>query len=101
MPLYIANGVTTVFNLDGRPPHLLWREKIARGEMFAPTIYTVGPKFDRARTSDEAVKMVDEQSKAGYDGIKIYNQVSKEEYPALIAAAKKHNMIIVGHAPLE
>ncbi len=101
MPLYIANGVTTVFNLDGRPPHLLWREKIARGEMFAPTIYTVGPKFDRARTSDEAVKMVDEQSKAGYDGIKIYNQVSKEEYPALIAAAKKHNMIIVGHVPRE
>jgi len=101
MPLYIANGVTTVFNMDGRPAHLGWRERIARGEMFGPTIYTCGPKFDRARTPEEAVRMVDEQSTAGYDAIKIYNQVSKEEYPALIEAAKSHNLIIVGHVPRE
>ena len=99
MPLYIANGVTTVFNLDGRPAHLLWRERIARGEMLAATIYTVGPKFDRARTPEEAARIVDEQARAGYDGIKIYNQVSKEEYPALMAAARRNNLIIVGHIP--
>ena len=29
LPLYLANGVTTVFNLDGRPAHLLWKEQIA------------------------------------------------------------------------
>src|SRR5512140_3913046 len=28
-PLYLANGVTTVFNLDGRPAHLVWRKQIA------------------------------------------------------------------------
>ena len=27
-PLYLANGVTTVFNLDGRPAHLLWRKQV-------------------------------------------------------------------------
>jgi imidazolonepropionase-like amidohydrolase len=98
MPLYVANGVTTVFDLNGRPPHLLWRKKIAAGELFGPTIFACGPKFDFARTPEEAVAEVERQFQAGYDGVKIYVRVSKEELPALTAAARRHNMIIVGHA---
>jgi tetratricopeptide (TPR) repeat protein len=101
LPLYVINGVTTVFNLNGRPAHLIWREKIARGEIFGPTIYSCGPKFEKARTPEESVKEVEAQSKAGYDAVKIYTQVSKAEYPALMAAARSHNMIIVGHVPRE
>ena len=97
LPLYLANGVTTVFNLDGHPAHLLWRKEIARGEMAGPTIFTTGPIFERARTAEEDVRMVDEQADAGYDGVKIYNQVSKAEYPALIAEAKKRNLLLMGH----
>jgi len=97
LPLYLANGVTTVFNLDGHPAHLLWRKEIASGEMVGPTIFTTGPLFERARTAEEAVRLVDEQADAGYDGVKIYNQVSKAEYPALIAEAKKRNMLLMGH----
>jgi hypothetical protein len=97
LPLYLANGVTTVFNLDGHPAHLLWRKEIARGEMVGPTIFTTGPIFERSRTAEESVRLVDEQADAGYDGVKIYNQVSKAEYPALIAEAKKRNMLLMGH----
>src|SRR5215471_15941722 len=32
-PLYLANGVTTVFNLDGRPAHLYWRDLVTKGEI--------------------------------------------------------------------
>src|SRR5262245_40975782 len=32
-PLYLAHGVTTVYNLWGRPAHLNWRERIARGDI--------------------------------------------------------------------
>lgn len=32
-PPFLANGVTTVFNLDGRPAHLLWRRQVANGEL--------------------------------------------------------------------
>jgi len=96
-PLYLANGVTTVFNLDGRPAHLLWRKQIAAGELEGPTIFTAGPLFGRAHTAEEAVRQVDEQSDAGYDAVKIYNPVSKAEYPALIAEAKHRNLLIVGH----
>jgi imidazolonepropionase-like amidohydrolase len=97
LPLYLANGVTTVFNLDGHPAHLLWRKEIARGEMVGPTIFTTGPIFERARTAEEDVRLVDEQADAGYDAVKIYNPVSKAEYPALIAEAKKRNLLLMGH----
>lgn len=89
LPLYLANGVTTVFNLDGHPAHLLWRKQIAAGAMVGPTIFTTGPLFAQARTAEEDVRLVDEQADAGYEGVKIYNQVSKAEYPALIAEAKR------------
>jgi Amidohydrolase family len=101
LTLYAANGVTTVFNLDGRPAHLAWRRRVASGELLGPTIYSVGPMFNRPRTPEEAVKEVDRQSAEGYDGVKIYNQVSAAEYPALTAAAKRKGLLLVGHIPRE
>jgi tetratricopeptide (TPR) repeat protein len=96
-PLYIANGVTTVFNLDGRPAHLLWRKQVASGEILGPTIFTTGPIFGRAHQPEEAVRLVDEQADAGYDAVKVFNQVSKAEFPALIAQAKRRNLLLMGH----
>src|SRR5258705_2878083 len=64
-PLYLANGVTTVFNLDGHPAHLLWRKQTANGEILGPRIFTTGPIFGRAHKPDEAVRIVDEQADAG------------------------------------
>jgi len=49
-PLYLANGVTTVFNLDGRPAHLLWRRQVAKGEVLGPTIFSTGPIFHQKRS---------------------------------------------------
>jgi imidazolonepropionase-like amidohydrolase len=43
LAMYVANGVTTVRNLDGRSPHLRWRERVRRGEALGPTIVTCGP----------------------------------------------------------
>lgn len=99
--LYLANGVTTVFNLNGRPAHLLWRREVADGKLLGPTVFTAGPTFDRPHTAEEAGRMVDEQAAMGYDAVKIYNQVSKAEYPALIAEAKRKNMLLMGHVARE
>jgi tetratricopeptide (TPR) repeat protein len=97
--LYLANGVTTVFNLWGRPAHLEWRDSIAKGQTRGPTIYTCGPIIFHADTADEARRIVEEQSKAGYDSIKIYNDVSKEAYPVLVETARQRHMLVVGHIP--
>jgi cytosine/adenosine deaminase-related metal-dependent hydrolase len=98
-PLYLANGVTTVYNLNGRPAHLAWRDRVARGELIGPTIYTCGPTIRSAQTAAEARQLVEEQARAGYDSIKIYNGVSTEAYETLIAEAKRHNLLYVGHIP--
>jgi len=96
-PLYLANGVTTVFNLDGRSAHLLWRKQVANDEMLGPRIFTTGPIFDRPHKPDEAVRIVDEQADAGYDAVKIFNQTSQAEFPALIAEAKRRHLLLMGH----
>lgn len=100
-PLYLANGVTTVFNLDGRPAHLLWRRQIANGEVLGPRIFTTGPIFGRAHKPEEAVRLVDEQADAGYDAVKIFNQTSKAEFPPLIAEAKHRHLLLMGHISRE
>jgi imidazolonepropionase-like amidohydrolase len=99
LPLYLANGVTTVFNLEGRPAHLLWRGWIEGGQLLGPRIFTSGPMFNVPRTAEEDVRLVDEQAALGYDAVKVYVQVSREEYPALIAEAKRKHLLLMGHIP--
>src|SRR5262245_21589372 len=101
LTLYAVNGVTSIFNLNGRTPHLSWKSRIADGDLLGPTIYSAGPTFDRPRTPEEAVAEVDRQSAAGYDAVKIYNQVSAAEYAALTAEARKKNLVLVGHVARE
>jgi hypothetical protein len=101
LTLYVVNGVTTVFNLNGRPGHLAWRRRVADGELLGPTIYSAGPTFDRPRSAEQAVAEVDRQAADGYDAVKIYNQVSAAEYPALTAEAKKKRLVLVGHVARE
>src|SRR5678815_3140081 len=43
LQLFLANGVTTVRNMIGKPEHLLLRDRVAKGELPGPTIYTAGP----------------------------------------------------------
>ena len=40
--LYLAHGITTVRNLNGIPQHFEWREQVAVGKLFGPTILTSG-----------------------------------------------------------
>jgi hypothetical protein len=43
MRLFLAEGVTTIRNLNALPDHLQWRNQVLRGERIGPTIYTSGP----------------------------------------------------------
>jgi hypothetical protein len=101
LTLYAVNGVTTIFNLNGRPLYLEWRRRIASGELLGPAIYTTGPMIDRPRSPEAAVEEVDRIAAAGYDGIKIYNQAGAKEYGALTAEARKKGLVLVGHVARE
>ncbi|MGZ5442143.1 MAG: amidohydrolase family protein [Thermoanaerobaculia bacterium] len=101
LSLYVANGVTAVFNLNGAPAHLRWKQAIAEGRMTGPAIYSTGPTFMSKRPRAEAEAAVAEQAAAGYDGVKIYNGVGADEYGALVASAKARRMLVIGHVPRE
>lgn len=101
LPLYLANGVTTVYNLNGHPAHLRWREEIKRGAMTGPNIYTCGPTIRVLNKAEDARRIVEEQHGAGYDSVKIYNWVTKDAYEVLVAEARRRGLLVVGHIARE
>lgn len=48
LPLYVAHGVTTIRDASGDIPDqvLYWRQAIAEGSLFGPTLLTSGPKIE-------------------------------------------------------
>jgi imidazolonepropionase-like amidohydrolase len=107
--LFIANGVTTVRNMWGSHRQLAWRDRIAKGTMVGPTIFTAGPLLDGSPpiwntsgvivTQEEAEKEVVREVELGYDFVKVYNRLSLEAYHAILATAKKLGISVAGHVP--
>lgn len=48
LPLYVAHGITTVRDCSGDLPYdvLAWRQQIAEGKLFGPTLLSSGPKIE-------------------------------------------------------
>lgn len=107
--LFLANGVTTVRNMDGRPGVLSWRKRVAEGALPGPTIFTAGPILEGkpplrddnkvVGTPAEAEAAVEEQKGAGYDFVKVYHTLGRETYEAVVGAAKRRGLTVVGHVP--
>jgi imidazolonepropionase-like amidohydrolase len=106
-PLYVASGVTTVRNMNGTPQHLRWREQVAKGQLEGPRIFTAGPAIQPRRfgffggygprTLDEADAFAREQSRAGYDMIKVQTGITLPVYRRLVATARTVGIPVVGH----
>src|SRR5688572_12285774 len=99
--LYIANGVTTIRGMLGDPRHLVYRERVAKGEVLGPRIYTSGPSFNgnSVKTPDAAVAMVTDQQKVGYDLLKIHPGVSRDAFDVMAARADELRIPFAGHVP--
>ena len=97
--LYLSSGIGTVMNMDGKEPaHLYWKKLATSAKLVSPDIFTCGPKFNR-KFGDGAAEEVHRQAMAGYDAIKLYNNVPVEEYQSIMNAAKLNKLITVGHIP--
>jgi imidazolonepropionase-like amidohydrolase len=99
LQLFLANGVTTVRNMIGKPEHLQLRERVAKGELPGPTIYTAGPPLlgNTVPTPEVAERVVVEQKKAGYDLLKVHEGLTPETYAAIVATAKRAGIPFAGH----
>lgn len=97
--LFVANGVTTIRGMLGRPDHLLLKQQVADGEVLGPRIYTSGPSLNGNSVSspEQAGAMVRAQKAAGYDFIKQHPGLSADEFHAMAAAARTVDMPFAGH----
>jgi hypothetical protein len=113
-PLFLAYGVTTVFNLRGGPQHLDWKRRIQEGRLLAPNLYNAGEFVNepRVNTAEEAEREVQAQFQAGYDILKFREVIDfkdwrvlttkgleKSAYLRLNESARRAGMPLIGHAP--
>jgi imidazolonepropionase-like amidohydrolase len=101
MTLFVAAGVTTVRGMQGAANQIGLRDKIARGQLLGPRLFLYGPPMtsNSAPTVEVAVKKVEEQKKAGYDGVKILEAIKPEVYEAIARTARRLKMPFGGHVP--
>ncbi|TJY33981.1 amidohydrolase [Pontimicrobium aquaticum] len=105
MTPYIANGVTTVFELGARPEHIGQRNEIIRGDVIGPRIALAkvigGNKSNlTAKTPSDGRNAVRFAKEEGYEFIKVYTWLNEETFKAVVDEAEKQNMKVVGHIPV-
>ena len=84
LDMYLANGVTTVRDLDGREFMLQWRDEIKASQRSGPFIYVSAPTIRGYEKN--APQIV---TKAGYDCIKLYSYFSKRRLSKSHANSQK------------
>ena len=116
--LMVANGVLGARIMMGAPEHLAWKARIELGELIGPRLFLAGPIIEGpppaafatviatrdkhiVRSAQEAQSEVKRQHAAGFDYIKVYNNLPLEVYEALTDAARSVRMPVVGHVPFE
>lgn len=118
LDLLIANGVTSARIMFGESKHLAWRAGIELGEQQGPHLYVAGPIIEGQppaqmaavvdtagrrlpRTRQEAIDEVRAEKAAGFDYLKVYNNVPADAYGGLIDEGKRLGMPVIGHVPFE
>jgi imidazolonepropionase-like amidohydrolase len=107
--MFLANGVTTVRNMWGSETIDALAKDIDSGRLAGPHIYSSGPITDGnppvwessriVETPVQAEEAVRSDKQKGYVAIKVYNRLSKDGYNAIVAAARRQGLPVVGHAP--
>jgi imidazolonepropionase-like amidohydrolase len=103
LTLFVVNGVTTIRGMLGHSLHLEVREKLRKGELLGPRLYTTGPSFNgiSVKAPSQGVAMVRAQKQAGYDYLKLHPGLSRESFAAVAKTAKEVGIPFVGHVSFD
>lgn len=109
LPQYLSYGVTTVRNMMGFPMHLRWKEQLQNNEFpgsdmitATPTINSgdnAGPFHKALTTETEAKETITLHANAGYDFVKVYDDVTMPVLKAIEKTAQENDLMVVGHPP--
>jgi imidazolonepropionase-like amidohydrolase len=105
MTPFIANGVTTVFELGSKMETFGQKSEVEKGYVIGPRIvltYLIdggNGKGRRANTAEEGRQFVKTAKIEGYHFIKVYDNLNIETYQAILDEAGKNGIKVIGHIP--
>jgi len=115
--LYLANGVTGIWEMFGIQEHLDWKAEKQNGsispDMFVATskvgsrkgLYHWGSKFFDGQinftSTSSAKRGVRKFKKNGFDAVKLGSFVNPEIYTSILEEAEVQRIPVLGHLPIE
>ena len=110
LPLFIANGVTSVRDMGSELKTVqAFRNQIENGERLGPRILTSGPMLDGPKprfpsslaiaTPDDGRRAVDVLKRRGVDFIKLQSLIPADAVMAIADEARKEELPFEGHVP--
>ena len=99
--LFLANGVTTVRGMLGRPSHLTLRDDLAAGRRIGPRLITSSPSLNGNSVTSpaQADRLVRRFHADGYDFLKIHPGLTRAEFDRIAETARELGIPIAGHVP--
>lgn len=97
--LNLANGITTVRGMQGHASQLQLRDAIAAGHRTGPQLIVSSPALHGRRLSDprRAAELVRDYADAGYDLLKVHEELSPAVFDAIAGAAQASAIPFAGH----
>jgi imidazolonepropionase-like amidohydrolase len=110
LPLFIANGVTSVRDMGSELEMVQsWRNEIEGGRLIGPRILTAGPMLDGPKprfpsslaiaTPEDGRRAVDDLKHRGVDFIKLQSLIPRDAVFAIAEEARKEDIPFEGHVP--
>jgi len=95
---FLANGVTTVRNVNARDPTALtWRDAVRARTRRGPTIFAAGPTIYEDGTDLDGT--VAAQLEQGYDIVELYSYLSPDGFKQAMVAIRERTRYAIGHVP--
>jgi hypothetical protein len=123
-PQFIAHGVMHVRDMRGalnnrdvfassKASLEQWNQHVQTGEWVGPMVHSYStpaldgphrmysslPDYFNCATPEDAIRLVKHVKEAGYNHIKVYNNLSRESFFALAKEALAQEITLVGHKP--
>jgi len=109
LPQFIANGVTGIRVMWGKPYHHEWRKEIESGTLLGPRMLIAsnildGPKPNwpgsvAIADASQARQAVIRAKEEGADFLKVYSYLPREAYFAIVDEARRQGIPVEGHVP--